>query len=79
MQIQLALDDDHPIAFVLRQVGQPVERARAPARRPPEDLAVAERAELVVEKAARRVPVAEDDGVAGPRGGAEDARDLRLR
>ena len=50
VQIELALDDDHPAAVVLRQVGQAVERARPAARHAPEDLAVAERPELVVEK-----------------------------
>src|SRR4029079_9827289 len=75
MEIQLALNDDDPAAIVLRQIGQPIEGARAPARNAPEDLAVAERPKLVVEDPAFGVPVAEHDGVAGPCSGAEQAGD----
>ena len=48
MEIELALDDDHACSAVLGQVSQTVKGARAAPGHPPEDLAIADRAELVV-------------------------------
>ena len=52
MEVQLAFHDDDTTAISLWQFGQAVEGAGTAARRAPEDLAIAEGTELVVEEPA---------------------------